>query len=218
MKSNKLIALFLITFVILLISCNRKVEIQTGNYYFPVNDLFKGKTYTYINKNDTTEKAYFKIITYIVNTDTILQTIILDNNHRITDSIVEKITKGNSKFISYTLYDYIDEDLTLNTESEIIDSSIFKTNQNIGESIKWKIRYRNHFLKSICEQSKERTLINKDKNKITFKDKMKIEDIEKKNELKYEVVMVYQKDIGLISYKELLPERVIKDFVLVDRK
>jgi len=173
---------------------------------------------TYINKNDTTEKAYFKIITYIVNTDTILQTIILDNNHRITDSIVEKITKGNSKFISYTLYDYIDEDLTLNTESEIIDSSIFKTNQNIGESIKWKIRYRNHFLKSICEQSKERTLINKDKNKITFKDKMKIEDIEKKNELKYEVVMVYQKDIGLISYKELLPERVIKDFVLVDRK
>ena len=96
---------FLIPVLFCLISCVNPTSADE-NYYFPVKDFFTEKTYCFINQNDTRDKSYWKMKTCISSNDTFLLTVIFDGKKRITDSITEKICSGNSKIISYTLFDY----------------------------------------------------------------------------------------------------------------
>ena len=92
--------------------------------------------------------------TCISSNDTFLLTVIFDGKKRITDSITEKICSGNSKIISYTLFDYDEQGNKISSESEILDSLLFISSQKKGESIKWKLRFKDYRSSNTCELSK----------------------------------------------------------------
>jgi len=206
-----------ISILYILVSCNSQPE-NDENYYFPVKDLFSEKTYCFVNLNDTTEKAFWKTKTYVSDNDTFLQTTISDKKDGIMDETLEKISNGDSKLISYTLNDYDDKGNKFTSQSMIIDSSLFKSNQKIGEKIQWKIRYKNFRSTDTCEFSKIRTLVKTDRNLKTFSDQMKIEDLKTKRSHCYSVTMIYQKNLGLASYEMMFPEGGNKNFIFISSK
>src|SRR4051812_39906817 len=95
----------LIPILILLICCSSRTD-ESVNCYFPVKNFMTEQTYCFINKNDTTEKYYWKMVTSVLNTDTFFKTKIYNSQGRITEMMTEKIRKGNSTIASYVLYDY----------------------------------------------------------------------------------------------------------------
>ena len=208
---------FLIPVLFCLISCVNPTSADE-NYYFPVKDFFTEKTYCFINQNDTRDKSYWKMKTCISSNDTFLLTVIFDGKKRITDSITEKICSGNSKIISYTLFDYDEQGNKISSESEILDSLLFISSQKKGESIKWKLRFKDYRSSNTCELSKIRTLKSNDQNQKIFRDYLKFEVIGTAQGYQYEATMVYQKNKGLISYKMILPDGKEKDYVLTSIK
>ena len=218
---NKKMRKLLIPIILLSISCKNPASeqsVQSDSYYFPVKEFFTEKTDYFINETDTTDKSYWKMKTYISNKDTIFQTSIYDSKNRITDSTTEKVDNGNSIIYSYTMYDYDDQGNKITSECKVIDSVLFKTNQNNGESIKWKLGFKDYRSPNNCELSKVRTLISTVNDKKTFTDEMKFNVIGTSNGYQYKATMVYQKNIGLISYKMILPNGKTKSYVIQSRK
>jgi hypothetical protein len=185
-----------------------------NNCYFPVKEFVNEKTYVYTNQNDTTETAIWKMKTTILNNDTLLQTTILDNQNRIIDLMVENVINGNSKIITYFIYDYDKQGTEFVSNCTILDSTVFKVNQVMGENIKWSVTYKSYLSDNLCKLTKVRTLKENDTNQKTFYDQMTLtsDGLQTYN---YSVVSVYQKDKGLISYKVTLPDGKVKDFKLI---
>lgn len=202
------------------ISCNRnsaqKVE-QSSNYYFPVKDFFTERTDCFVNKNDTTDKSYWTMKTYLSGRDTIFQTSIYDSEKRILDFTTEKVINGNAKINSYILYDYDSEGTKIASECVVLDSVLFKPSQVIGESIKWRIKFRDFRYRTDCELSKVRTLVSEEGNKKVFTDEMSFNVVGSSSGYKYKATMVYQKGMGLVSYKMTLPNGIEKDYIIQSR-
>ena len=194
---------------------------QTGpidNFYFPIQNFFNETSYCFVNQNDTTEKSYWKMKTTVLNKDTLLQTSIFDSNDRITETMTEKVINGNSKIDSYILYDYDQQVNKLYAVCKVVDSLVFKTNQTEGEQIQWKVNFKDYTTSNICELSKIRKLKNQNNNQKTFTDSMKFVVADTKQGYEYSMTSVYQKNKGLISYKLVLPDGKVKDFVLTNVK
>jgi hypothetical protein len=198
-----------------LFSCaNQNAE---GDYYFPLKDFMVEKTNCFVNKNDTTEKSYWKMKTIISGKDTLLQTRVYDNDWRIVDSCTERVSNGNSEFISYTLFDYADGNkVQLNTT--LLKSNVFKRDQHNGESIEWKVSFKDPRSIGKSELTRTRSLISTDAKKKIFFDKMLYANITTGAHYQYESTKIYQKGKGLVSYKMVLPDGTEKNYELVSSK
>lgn len=191
---------------------------QVDNYYFPVKDFSKERTYCFVNKKDTSEKTYWKMRTTVSNNDTVLQTSIFDSKNRLTEIMTEKIQNGNSRIQSYTLYNYDKQGNKQSSVCRILDSSVFSTRQKVNEEIQWKVHFKDFNSSSICELTKIRILKNMNIKQKTFTDLMRFENLDTKAGYQYYMTSVYQKDKGLISYKLVLPGGVEKDYILKEMK
>src|ERR671913_145819 len=126
----------LMPFVLILLFLTREPKSAREDYYFPIQDLLSEKTYCFINKKDTSEKCFWKLKAILSDADTILQTTIWNNN-RLIEEMQEQIQNGSSKVISYRIYR-----AEKFTDCTVIDSSVYKHNQNKGETIQWKIIFQ----------------------------------------------------------------------------
>ncbi len=207
----------LVPFLLLFISCAAQIQ-QTDNCYFPIKTFLSEQTYCFVNQNDPTEKSYWKMQTTISNTDTLLKTAIYDSKNRITEIMTEKILNGNSNILSYNLFDYDSEGNKLTSECKIIDSFVFKAGQTNNEQIQWKVSFKDLNSSNICELTKIRTLSESTINQQTFSDQMIFNVVGTTQGYKYSMTSIYKKDRGLISYKLILPDGKVKDFVLTDAK
>lgn len=207
----------LIPILLLFMSCTSQTK-HYDNYYFPVKNFFTEKTYYFVNQNDTTEKANWKMKTSISNKDTLFQTSIFDSKNRITEIMTEKVFNGNSKIDTYTLYDYDPQGNKLTADCKVIDSLVFKPDQKDGEQIQWKVSFKDYSSPSICELFKNRTLQAQNDNQKTFSDLMKFVVVATSQGYQYSMTSVYQKDKGLVSYKLILPDGKVKNFVLASIK
>lgn len=214
---------FIIPILFLFVSCAGQTR-QAGqigrneNFYFPVKNFFTETTYCFVNQNDTTEKSYWKMKTTVSNKDTLLQTSIFASKDIITETMTEKIINGNSKIDSYILYDYDQQVNKLSADCKVIDSLVFKTNQTKGEQIQWKVSFKDHTSSNIIELSKIRKLKNQNNNQKIFTDSMKFVVVDTKQCYEYSMTSVYQKNKGLVSYKLVLPDGKVKDFILMNVK
>lgn len=202
----------LIPFILLFISCSGQTSKYIDNYYFPVSDFLSERTFLYVNQKDTSEKALWKMQTIISNHDTLFQTTIL-NNGKLSEKLIEKIQNGNSKIISYTLYNEGNESIC-----SILDSTIYKTNQNLHEQIKWRVTFQDFYSTNTIGLTKVRKLKHLDNDKKIFSDEMQMDIIGTSNNYKYSLESVYQKGKGLISYTITRPDGQIKDFKFSDEK
>lgn len=192
---------------------------QVQNYYFPVKDFFIERTDLFVNSNDTADKVIWRMKTYLSNSDTLFQTLIFDKDDRMIDSIVETVSNGNAVMKSYTLYDYPDGK-RVESICAVSGSEVFRPNQNIGESIKWKVRFKDYLSSDMCELSKSRKLMSDDpdRERKVFSDKMEFINTKTNQGYQYEATMLYQKGTGLISYSMILPDGKEKHYALLGRK
>jgi hypothetical protein len=189
---------------------------NSADYYFPLEDYLVEKTSCFVNKNDTTDKLYWKMKTEISGKDTLLLTCVYDRDWRIIDSSMERVNNGDAEFISYTLFDYPDGK-KVQSNTTILKSSVFKRDQHNGESIEWKVSFKdpNSFDKN--ELTRKRTLISTDANKKTFLDKMTYTNTNSGAAYRYECTTTYQKGKGSISYKMVLPDGTERNYEFVSR-
>jgi hypothetical protein len=206
-----------IPFLFLFSACSGQSN-ECINCYFPVKGLLTGQTYCFVNQNDTTEKSYWKLQTIVSGPDTLFQTEIYDRNNRLTETMTEKIEKGSSSIISYTLYDYNPEGIRLESDCKILDAVVFKEKQKKGEEIQWKVNFKDNHSSSTCELTKIRTLKSTSPDQRIFDDQMKFAVLGTTQGYKYAMTSVYQKNIGLVSFALTLPHGEVKDFVLTNRK
>ncbi|MCF8296877.1 MAG: hypothetical protein K9J13_04960 [Saprospiraceae bacterium] len=217
---NKIIGLTL--GFVLLISCstiNNPTVLNTKEYYFPYKDFTTPQTYCYVNTIDSTDKSFWIMRTIIEGKDTFFLTNIQDYQHRLTEELVEKIVDKGSRMFKYTLYKYDSNNAQISSPCQVIDSVIFNWNQNIGESITWKVYFPEFASKKTIEFTKNRTLISIDSlnSVVTFKDNnsMIMKGSFRSND--YEIENYYKKGTGLINYKILEQGRLFKDYKLINK-
>ena len=199
---------------LLFFSCCISQTKQNNDCYFPVNTFLTEQTYCFVNLNDPAEKSYWKMQTTVSNTDTLLNTAIYDTQNRLTELMTEKIAKGNSNIISYTLYDYDRDGKKFTSDCQVEDSFVFKSTQKSGENIQWKIHYKDAASGNTCELSKVRTLTATAPGQQTFSDRMKFSVMGTTQGYEYSMISIYKKNKGLVSYTLTLPDGKIKNFVI----
>lgn len=192
-------------------------EVFIKDYYFPYIDLVNQQTYYYVNANDTADKSIWTMKTIVQNWDTLFLTQIHDSKNRITESLVEKITKESSQLIEYKLFNYDNENNQTFRECVIVNSLIFKWNQKLNDSINWKVNYQDFFESNLNEFSKTRILlqIDSEKNIAKFKDLFHFAMIGSNRLYDWSTESHYQKGKGLINFKVNLPNGVIRDYRLI---
>jgi hypothetical protein len=200
----------LIPLLLLLISCSAQTKKFSDNYYFPPKILLSEKTYCFVNQKDTSEKAFWKMKTTISNGDTILKTTILNNN-KVAEVMTEKIENGNSQVVGYTLYN-----AGKSSTCTIIDSVVYKFNQDKEETIQWKATFQDFNSPNTISLTKKRQLLSIDDNKQTFSDVMKLNQVGSSNIYEYSVKSIYEKGKGLISYQITRPNGEAKNFELTE--
>lgn len=206
----------------ILISCstnNKPSELRLKDYYFPYENFFEPQTYCFSNARDTTDKSYWIMQTKIEGNDTLFLTSIQDSQHRLTEKLVEKIGDNGSRMLRYTLYKNESNNTQIPASCQVIDSVIFNWNQNINESMIWKVHFPEFESIQTIEFTKKRTLIKIDsENKITFfkdQNSMRMEGSFRSNN--YEIESYYQKGIGLINYKIFRQGELLKDYKLIEK-
>lgn len=202
----------LLPFLLFFISCSGQINNEVDNYYFPVSDFLVERTFCYINQKDTSEKALWKMKTFISNHDTLFQTTII-NNGKLNELLLEKIQNGHSKIISYTLYDEGNESVC-----SVIDSIIYKKNQNLHEQIKWSVNFQDFYTTNTIGLTKIRKVTRLENNKKIFSDEMQVNVIGTSNKYNYSLKSVYQKGKGLISYTLTRPDGQIKEFKFINEE
>jgi hypothetical protein len=202
----------LIPLLLLLNSCSAQTKKPADNYYFPPMFLLSGKTYCFVNQKDTTEKAFWKMKTTISDGDTILRTTILNDN-KVAEEMDEIIENGNSKVIGFTLYN-----AGKSSTCTIIDSIVFKFNQDKGETIQWKVTFQDFNSPHTISLTKKRQLQSTDDNKQIFLEVMKLSRVGSPNIYEYSIKSIYEKGKGLISYQITRPNGQTKDFELSEIK
>jgi len=150
--------------------------------------------------------------------DTIFQTTIFDSKYRITERMIERVANGNSKIERYTLYKYDQQGNKYSSECNIIDSLVFRQDQDETEPIQWKVSFKDFNSPNVCELSKIRRLENQTEFQQTFKDKIKFEDLTSSSSYEYSMTSVYKMGKGLVSYKIVSPDGKVKDFILTSVK
>ncbi len=144
--------------------------------------------------------------------DTILQTSIWNNN-TLSEKVIEKIHNGNSKLISYTLYNG-----DKSTVCTIIDSSVYKTNQNKEDPIQWKVTFQDFNSANTISLTKVRRAQTINGDNQTFLDKIKMDIVGTPNSYEYSIKSNYAYSRGLVSYILTRPSGQIKNFQLVEIK
>lgn len=203
--------------IIFLISCHQ-TNPPVENYYFPVKDFFETKTDCFVNQNDTTDKMYWQMKTFVNDADTFFQTKEYDAKNRITDDIVEKVCNGNSIMRSWILFNYDSSGNKFAIQTKVLDSIVFNPLQKEGESIHFKISFKDALSPNIFSISKERTLVGISENQEIFSDQIKLYRNETRKINEFKATTVYEKNKGLVSYKMYLINGKVKDFVLTSRK
>ena len=189
-----MIRYILIPFCFFFLQCNGQNIKQIDNYYFPFKNFLNERSFCYVNQNDTSEKAIWKMKTIIVNHDTIFQTRIFTNGS-LSEFINEKVENGSSKIISYKLYNEGNESKCL-----IVDSLIYKQNQNNSEEIKWRVTFKDFYSENKLGLTKIRKVKSKDEKNVIFSDEMTMEIIGTTKSYNYGIESVYESGKGLISY------------------
>jgi hypothetical protein len=197
-----------------------RLQVSIKDYYFPYDQFVNQQTYYYVNANDTADKSIWIMQTKIQNGDTLFLTQIQDSKNRITESLIEKINGNSSMLIGYKLFNYDNENNQTFRECKIVDSMIFKWNQNLNESIIWKVNYQDFFESNSNEFSKTRILLQVDpeKNIARFKDLFHFAMIGTNRLYEWSTESHYQKGKGLINFKVNLPNGLIRDYRLIKIK
>lgn len=199
----------LLPFLLFFISCSGQINNEVDNYYFPVSDFLVERTFCYINQKDTSEKALWKMKAFISNHDTLFQTTII-NNGKLNELLLEKIQNGHSKIISYSLYDEGKESVC-----SVIDSIIYKKNQNLHEQIKWSVTFQDFYTTNTIGLTKVRKVTRLVNDKKIFSDEMQVNVIGTSNKYNYNLESIYQKGKGLISYTLTRPDGQVKEFKFI---
>jgi hypothetical protein len=202
----------LVFLTMLFFSCGGKKE-PKADYYFPVTKFNSINVYTFMNKNDTTDQSHWHMKAFYNGKDTVLKTTIVDANNRINEVFIEKISGGNSTLQSYFMYNYDSKGVSYNTSCEILENNMYRADQKVGESIKWKISFYDPNSQK-CELTKTRTLKEVKENKKIFLDDFTLVITQKAFIGNYSMESVYQKNKGLISYKLMFPNGQVKEMVL----
>ena len=145
--------------------------------------------------------------TVLSNNDTLFQTVIINGN-KVTEEMVEIISNGNSQILTFKLYNS-----DRSTNCTIIDSVVYKSNQNTGENIQWKVAFRDFNSPNTISLTKTRILESIDDKYQTFLDKMSM-NVVGSNTYDYTVKSIYEKGKGLISYEIIRPNGQKKLFEL----
>lgn len=198
----------LIPILLLFFNCDGQKAKNSGSYYFSPENFLTEKTYSFVNKGDTSEKAQWKMKTVILSRDTVLQTIIIYKG-RISEVLSEVIKKGNSKFLLYSLFN----DQTL-SKCTIIDSAVYKASQKKGEEIKWQIRFKDFKSPDSFSLTKTRSLEFSDHTRQIFMDQMVMENLRSKIKYQYAVRFSYQKGKGLTAYQIIQTDGTSRVFEL----
>lgn len=150
--------------------------------------------------------------TSISTGDTIFQTIIWNNNI-LSEKVIEKIHNGNSKLISFTLYNG-----DKSTECKIIDSFVYKANQNKEETIQWEVTFQDFNSANTISLTKVRQVRAITGEKQTFLDKIKMNILGSTDSYNYSIQSTYAYGKGLVAYKLIRPSGQVKDFQLTEIK
>jgi len=181
---------------------------QTTNFYFSPDTFLVEKTYSFVNHKDTTEKANWKMKTIVTGSDTIFQTSIF-NNDKPAEVMTEKVNNGNSKILTYTLFNN-----GKSSDCKILDSLVYKLNQKENEKIQWKVEFKDFNSSNIITLTKTRNLQSIVSDKQAFSDTMRIDIVGNAIPYIYFVNSIYEKSKGLISYKITRPNGQVKEFEL----
>ncbi|MDQ3108374.1 MAG: hypothetical protein M3R17_00635 [Bacteroidota bacterium] len=210
MKISRIHFVTIIPVLLFIISCNNQPA-RMDSYYFPLKDYLNTKTNCFVNQNDTIDKTYWEMRTYVAGNDTFMETKISDKNGIIED-IIEQISNGVVTIRSYTLYDSDENQIRIACKSRVLDSITFNADQKEGESCRFRLRYKHPYYHDTCEFSRTRTLINVEEDKITFSDKLLAEFDNNSRGYDYKAVMIYAKGKGLVAYKMILPGGEERDY------
>jgi hypothetical protein len=124
--------------------------------------------------------------------------------------MVEGIENGNSTMLSYILYNG-----TSSSICTIIDSSIYRTNQEATESIQWKVTFADFNSSALMSMEKRRKILSSTQDSVTFFDRITVAVIGTADKYEYFLESTYKAGIGLVSCKLNVPNRPVKNFQLM---
>src|SRR5690606_21217746 len=182
------------------------------SYYFPTNKFLEERVYTYENKLDSLDKSFWKMKVNVVGKDTLFETFIY-NGEQLTEELVEHLTLKQAILVKYKVYSG-----NMSSICEISDSLIYSCNQRKDETISWNVVYKDFNSSNFVNLSKRRKLISTDDTFQVYRDHMNVSFIDNNRNYEYIAQFIYQKGIGLISYKVYYQNHLVKDYTLIKVK
>jgi len=176
--------------------------------YFSPDSFLIPKTLTFVDSNDPEDVMIWEMRTIVSNGDTNLHTDIF-RNYILTESIIEKIDKGNARMISYILYNGSSQAICT-----IVDSSIYEAGLTDFAKIRWKVVFADFNSSGKITITKIRQLSSATTTRQIFLDQVSTTSTERSDGFDYTMESVYEKGIGLVSLKLFLPGQKIRHFVL----
>ncbi len=203
----KLLKLFVV-FFLGYVSC-LQAQKNVKNYYYPLGKKKTIMVYKYVDKNDTTNIEYWKVITSPV--DQTIKTISYDRNFRVYNVFEELITQKGAQLTRYTDYE-----ISKNGKNIPILSTVQKTNVYLwspSEAYKYAVTYKNkygsfEFTKSRKFVGIKKITVHGKKYKVAaFKDDYLMYEKYRNDKFIFHQRTYYAKNIGMVKYERKLPEQ-----------
>ncbi len=215
--------------LVLLYSCQpQSPKKNIRDYYYPVANFMDGKVYEYQAVNDSLAPFYWYFRTTISREDTILTSEYFDHDFIIQQLTNEEIVKNGVILNDFYLYEtdsltgkQLQNPVLVEVDNvypfEVTDSTglflykVFWKDYN-NPNQKYRLIKNRHYIGTATHSYKGKTV---DCVRFFNKELLEIEEVGFQ-ELKYNSVELYAKNIGLVYFRKEIENNVVQEYELVD--
>jgi len=184
-----------------------KSQTNLKDYYYQFSDKTETKVYKYVDKKDSENIEYWKII---LNPKTkVINTISYDSSFNIYNTFDEVITENGAELIRYTDFEENIFGNKTEVKAEIVEKDVFKWN---GEKqYSYSVKYRNKYgrfefkKKRVALGFEKKSVRGKQYETIKFKGIYSIYAIDQDDKYGFYQYSFYAKGIGMIKYERKIP-------------
>ena len=197
--------LYLILILFTTINCLSQENLK--DFYYPMSDKTETKVYKYVDKQDSTNIEYWKVI-YLPDRNE-LHTISYDSEFNVYNRFYEKITENSAELIGYYDFETTESGRLIEIKAKVIDKDVYKWNdeKEYSYSVKYANKYgRFDFKKKREENGIKKVKVNgKEYLTAKFKDNYIIFAIDHDTEHRFHQETYYAKNIGMVKYRREIP-------------
>jgi len=188
------------------------------DYYFPIKKLQKGKIYTYINASDSSERYNWLVQTKINKGDTLVLTQVKDSKGRLTEEVIQEVSKTGMIMQAYKIIDYKDNK-TKQKVCQVKEPYMYNWLQMPEDSVTWSVSYYDSTYSKNFELKKTRVFkkLDPERDLAKFSDYYYVK-VGESQLFDHEVTSYYKRDVGLYKYTILYRNGVTKVFILSGQK